>query len=34
MKTDILFRCLEQFCHLLLGKPHSLILQTDFKPNG
>ena len=25
---------LKQIGHLLLGKPHGLILQTDFKPYG
>ncbi len=33
MKTDILFRGLEQFCDLLLGKLYTLILQPDFNLN-
>lgn len=31
METDILFRYLKQFYHLLLAEPHSFLLDTHIK---
>lgn len=34
MKGYIIFCCLEQFCHLRLSQPHSIVLQPDFEADS